>query len=1324
MKRLSLLLAGVFFLALLFFLLRGPYLSNSIKRVILPVLENAIGERIIIDKAVINLFPFYLQTKGFKVFDEKGNRLLRVTKMRAYIDLFGLFSKEIRIRRWTVHEPNITADGMKLENVLSSIQKKSSGEDGKNYRVTVKSAKITDGDFHVYDNVERTAVSGSGLYMDVVSKDDINIGISLKEGSLQLPGLPEMKGGLDGRVRVIDKTIKIHDVKLYSSGSTLEARGAVSPKSSERGLQGEFSGKAKILVGTLGDIFGLKQKREGELTISGAVDLVSAGAVRRGLKHPKVKLDLKTNGWFYLETLMELLKVDEQVSGRITLNGEIQGTFPDLIGEGRVKLKDAVLDTLPLEKGEGQISYKDKKLYLNDFLAHTYEGELKGNAFLIVPEGRYFVNARVIDVDSLQFFKFIRWEPPFPAGKVNGTFQLDKSPGKAIELFADARYSNTTRNIGDIKDRLLSIGTEIALKEDIITLSNAVLSTSLSELYLNGNIDLKGEQLELDVEMKSSDALDLTAPYYDGLRASLKFKGKATGSSLAPEVSGTIEVDQGTIQGEPFDEAIGTLTYNPDLLTVTSLRISQGESIYQSSGSISFRQSKGLFSFVDPYFRAEATIEKGDARSLLNAAYKRTPVSGSVGGKITFMGDTRKFKGTGDISLRKGDVFGQSIDHAVIKAELLPEVIHFPTIEVNRETSRLNAKGSVYFDERFNVEILSDNLKLSDATVLDLDQYSFDADIRLDVQGSGTLKDPNIQFTVNVLRSFLKKTLVGKGDVRGELKDRKLSVEGDLLGGIAKVNARAILSKSLPWSIDLEFRKGRYDFILASFLEEVPRDISASLEGKVNLKGRRKKFSMNTKLSSLNFSLYGYTFKNKEDIVLELENSLFNIRSFSIRGTHGDITATGTANIGKDLNVNMEGNINLTPLRAVISEIESLKGLGSFSVTISGSWESPELQGKVHIEDGMVMMVDFPYLVGPISGDVFFDRERVTFETFDAEFAGGKVSLSGVGYMQKLTMKRLALSSELKGIKLRSDEGVNAVFDGELFFEASPNKQSLLGDIHIRKAKYAKRVEWKSGLLNIQQERATPLKKPSFLDETELNIYVTGKEHILIDNNIARTPVNIDLNILGTFAQYGLLGSIESQRGTIFFRGNEFEILEGRVDFVETNRIVPVYHIQSETFVKGYRVRLNLDGPVDKFTLAFFSDPPLADDEILTLLTAGHIEEGSEGIDSGIGAGEATAFLTGRFQDVLEERFKFITGFERFEVDPHTTVTGALSSKITVGKRMLDDQLLVTYSSSIGSTELDVIKLQYNLTKNFSLIGSRDEIGSVGGDIRYRFEFK
>src|SRR4030067_2488087 len=120
MKRLSLFFAAILFIALMFFLLRGPYLSNSIKKVIQPVLENAIGEKVIIDKAVINLFPFYIQMKGFKVFDKDGNKLLWVTRVRAYIDFSGLFSKQLRVNALTERKPALRIGMEKFQQLIEA----------------------------------------------------------------------------------------------------------------------------------------------------------------------------------------------------------------------------------------------------------------------------------------------------------------------------------------------------------------------------------------------------------------------------------------------------------------------------------------------------------------------------------------------------------------------------------------------------------------------------------------------------------------------------------------------------------------------------------------------------------------------------------------------------------------------------------------------------------------------------------------------------------------------------------------------------------------------------------------------------------------------------------------------------------------------------------------------------------------------------------------------------------------------------------------------------------------------------------------------------
>ncbi|TNF55666.1 hypothetical protein EP227_02145, partial [bacterium] len=656
-------------------------------------------------------------------------------------------------------------------------------------------------------------------------------------------------------------------------------------------------------------------------------------------------------------------------------------------------------------------------------------------------------------------------------------------------------------------------------------------------------------------------------------------------------------------------------------------------------------------------------------------------------------------------------------------AELSPEGMHFPSIEMIQGESNLQSRGSLSFKEKFDIEILSNSINTKDISLFN--DYPVNARFTLDLKGTGTLESPEVTFSANILESNFRDASMGKGQLGGSLENDLLSVKGEILGGRSLLQAGIDLTDRFPWNVSIDLKKDKYHFLLAGLLENVPEDSSASLEGNIKISGERDKLSLQSRLDSFSFNLYGYNFRNRDDIVFSLVDKELSIQSFNLRSKNGDVNTQGVIRIGESFDVSMDGAINLAPLKALSRDIETLGGEGTFSVALSGLWESPELRGEIHINDSSLLLSDFPYKIGPVNGDIFLDRERVTFDSFSTDFAGGKVYLSGVGYLKKLSMKRLSLFLKAEDITIRPVEGFNVALDGDLFFETSPQYQNLLGDIQIREARYTKRFDWKSGLLKLKQVSTVPIEQqPSFFDRTELNVYIKGENDIFIENNIAQSTVKVDLNIRGSAAQYGILGRVESESGIVFFRGNEFEIIHGSVDFVESTRIAPIFHIESEAFVRGYRVRLNLDGPVDELTLMLFSDPQLSDSDILALLTSGNISEGTEGIEGGIGAGEATAFLTGQLQDVLEERFKYITGFERFEVNPYTTSTGAISSRFTVGKEMLDKKLFVTYSSSLGSTELDVIKLQYNLTNNFSLIGLRDQIGSIGGDIRYRFEFK
>jgi autotransporter translocation and assembly factor TamB len=159
--------------------------------------------------------------------------------------------------------------------------------------------------------------------------------------------------------------------------------------------------------------------------------------------------------------------------------------------------------------------------------------------------------------------------------------------------------------------------------------------------------------------------------------------------------------------------------------------------------------------------------------------------------------------------------------------------------------------------------------------------------------------------------------------------------------------------------------------------------------------------------------------------------------------------------------------------------------------------------------------------------------------------------------------------------------------------------------------------------------------------------------------------------------------------------------------------------------VREYQIRLSVSGTADRATVTMISDPSLSDISILSLLALGKTSEEITGKESGVGVGEAASFATGQFQDIFERRARSLTGLDRFQVDPYVSKSDTAVPRITVGKEVVRDKLYVTYSSNVGATTPEeIFRIEYVLNRNFSLVGERNEIGNIGADVKFRFEFK
>jgi translocation and assembly module TamB len=470
--------------------------------------------------------------------------------------------------------------------------------------------------------------------------------------------------------------------------------------------------------------------------------------------------------------------------------------------------------------------------------------------------------------------------------------------------------------------------------------------------------------------------------------------------------------------------------------------------------------------------------------------------------------------------------------------------------------------------------------------------------------------------------------------------------------------------------------------------------------------------------------LYGQGLSNEEEIKASFEDGRLYFRSFMMRSGNTSFSVGGDIDLNKSFNVFVQGKTSLLPFKGLSSNIRDLTGDADFVFGVQGPWEKPALNGGIEISKASFAIKKFPKRLSSVNGYIYVDEDRVVVQRLSGMFGGGDLEVTGLVKLEGFSMKEFYLDAILNNITFNPSEGFAANLGGNVLFRGSPEGGDITGELRINSARYRERLEWKSWLLKTRPA-VLPKAELDWADKIELNVKVYGTDNITIDNNIARAPLKIDMVVRGTVGSPALLGRVESREGTVYFRNNEFRIVHATADFTDIQRTSPYIDIFAETTSKGYHIWLSLQGRVEQFDLTLTSDPPLDEVEILALLTVGEFGESLSGLEGGIGAAEATSFLTGKFQDVVEERLKNITGFSRFQIDPYVSkTTGTVAPRITVSKRLMSDRLFVTYSTAVGTTEEQELKLEYLLSTHISLLGARDELGTLGGDVKFRFEFK
>jgi translocation and assembly module TamB len=101
----------------------------------------------------------------------------------------------------------------------------------------------------------------------------------------------------------------------------------------------------------------------------------------------------------------------------------------------------------------------------------------------------------------------------------------------------------------------------------------------------------------------------------------------------------------------------------------------------------------------------------------------------------------------------------------------------------------------------------------------------------------------------------------------------------------------------------------------------------------------------------------------------------------------------------------------------------------------------------------------------------------------------------------------------------------------------------------------------------------------------------------------------------------------------------------------------------------------------------------------------------------------SNAMLAAALNATLSNRTQRLFGVSRIKIDPQglaTETSPTQSGPAVTIEQQVKDNLTITYTTNVAQTSQQVIQMEYNVSRNVSIVAIRDQNGVVSFDVKIR----
>jgi hypothetical protein len=387
-------------------------------------------------------------------------------------------------------------------------------------------------------------------------------------------------------------------------------------------------------------------------------------------------------------------------------------------------------------------------------------------------------------------------------------------------------------------------------------------------------------------------------------------------------------------------------------------------------------------------------------------------------------------------------------------------------------------------------------------------------------------------------------------------------------------------------------------------------------------------------------------------------------------------------------------------LRQFLPALEQLDGEVGLDVDVSGTIGNPVLTGAgdVRITTARFTNATLPAL-HDLNARLNFAGDALTLEGFNGNLAGGPFEMSGRVTFPRLTEPNVDLQFKAQSMLIARNDTLTARADADLKVTGPFLTATVTGNVALTNSHFLKNIDLIPIGLPGRPAPEPPSSRPEFslpdppFRNWKFDVAVTTKDPVLIRGNLATGGAIVDLKVTGTGLHPELTGLVRMNNVEATLPFSRLDVSYGFLYFDPDDPFNPKIDLQGSSVIRDYTVRVYVYGRLLEPEAIFTSEPPLPQEEIISLIATGATRAELSG-NSNVLAGRAAMLLVQQLYRKIFKKGEPIqsnTAFNRLDLDVGTIDPRTGRQQITARFR-IDDHFVLVGDVGVGGNYRGMLK--------------------------------